>query len=622
MRWKALFLLVLTACSWGERVPSEIKLAYPGSGAFWLGVPHNAAWELAPTEPSSWLELTPRKGLGPAQIRVRARGDRLPEAPLAETTYRLSGDLSATIRFLQPQVWLTGRLVEAPALEESRLPGAGLRPRSAPAPTGEVLVKLKPGWRPLLDGLRLLNFDPHARVGKLRSSDPRLLERLRASPGVEWAEPNGWVQAQGEPTDELYPQQWYLRSTGARFAYLGSFARPVTVAVVDTGVRYDHPDLAGRLVLPGEGAYDFVDGDPDPTDPGDTFRPTIGSHGTHVSGIVAARSGTNTLPPQCYEGGQPVCSQSGTVGVAWAAPVRVLPIRVLDPSGNGTFEAVAVAIRYAAGLAIQWQGQRLQLLEPVSVINLSLGSLQYSRALCDAVAEAVQQGVLVVAAAGNYQDVDPGAPFYPASCPGALGVGATDLDYRPTFYSQQNETLALSVPGGDTRSSAAGGILSTTWDFTFKDANQKVVGRPSYAFYMGTSQAAPQASAALALLLSSDPALTPAAAWERLKTRLTDLGTPGRDNAYGYGFLSLPTALGLSLPPGPLAAVLQGPSPHPLLADADGRFSSYVLAGAYTLRVCRDDSANGLCDGGEASRDHALQVPPQPSFEVGNLQGP
>ncbi len=597
-------------------------MGYSGDGSFWLGVPHNAAWELLPVEPSSWLELTPNKGLGPAQIRLRARGDRLPEASLAETTYRLSGDLKATIRFFQPQVRLTGRLVEAPALGESRLPGVGLRPRSLPAPTGEILVKLRSGQRPLLDGQRLLNFDPRARMGKLRSSDPGLLERLRASPGVEWAEPNGWVQAQGEPTDELYPQQWYLRSTGTRFAYLGSFARPVTVAVVDTGVRYDHPDLAGRLVLPGEGAYDFVDGDPDPTDPGDTLNPTAGSHGTHVSGIVTARSGANTLPPQCYEDSQPVCSQSGTVGAAWAAPVRVLPIRVLDAGGNGTFEAVATAIRYAAGLTVRWQGQTLQLPQPASVINLSLGSLQYSQALCDAVSEALQQGVLVVAAAGNYQDVNPGAPFYPASCPGALGVGATDLNYRPTFYSQQNKAVTLSAPGGDTRGGAAGGILSTTWDFTFKDANQKVVGRPNYAFYMGTSQAAPQASAALALLLSSDPTLTPTAAWERLKTRLTDLGTPGRDDAYGYGFLSLPTALGLNLPPGPLAATLQGPSPHPLLADADGRFSSYVLAGAYTLRVCRDDSANGLCDGGEASRDYALQVPPQLSFEAGNLLGP
>lgn len=621
MRWKALFLLILTACSWGERVPSEVELGYSGSGAFWLGVPHNAAWELKPVGPSSWLELTPSKGLGPAQIRVRARGDRLPEAPLVEITYRLEGDLKATIRFLQPQVRLTGRLVEAAAPGASGLPGMGLRPRTLPAPTGEILVKFKPDRQPP-GSLGLRNFDPRARVGKLRSSNPGLLERLRANPDVEWAEPNGWVQAQGEPTDELYPQQWYLRSTGARFAYLGSFARPVTVAVVDTGVRYDHPDLAERLVLPGEGAYDFVDGDPDPTDPGDSLEPASGSHGTHVTGIVTARSGVNTLPPECYEGGQPVCSQSGTVGVAWAAPVRVLPIRVLDAKGNGTFEAAAAAIRYAAGLAVRWNGQTLQLPQPASVINLSLGSLQRSQALCDAVAEAVAQGVLVVAAAGNFQDVEPGAPFYPASCPGALGVGATDLEYRPTFYSQQNESVALSVPGGDTRGGPAKGILSTAWDFTFKDASGKVVGRPGYAFYMGTSQAAPQASAALALLLSSDPTLTPAAAWQRLRTRLTDLGTPGRDNAYGYGFLSLPTALGLSLPPGTLAAILQGPSPHPLFADGDGRFSSYVLAGSYTLRVCQDDSANGLCDGGEASEDHAVRVPAQPSFEAGNLTGP
>lgn len=616
MRWKSLLLLaLLPACSWGERIPSEVKLSYSGSGQFWLGVPHNAAWELTPAEPSSWLELTPRKGLGPAQIQARTRGDRLPEAALLETAYRLSGDVEATLRFRQPQVRLTGRVVSAAALARpGKLPAAGLRPRLAPAPTGEVLVKLKPGRSLRLAGLRLLNFDPRSRLGKLRSSDPRLLERLRADPAVEWAEPNGWVQAQGEPADELYPQQWYLRSTGARFADQAAYARTVTVAVIDTGVRYDHPDLAGRLVLPGEGAYDFVEADPDPTDPGDTLNPGFGSHGTHVTGIVTARSGPNALPPECYEGGQPVCSPSGTVGVAWSAPVRVLPVRVLDQNGNGTFEAAAAALRYAAGLPVEWEGQTLQLPEPAGVINLSLGALQRSQALCDAVAEAVQQGVLVVAAGGNYQDTNPGAPFYPASCPGALGVGATDLEFRPAYYSQQHAAIAASAPGGDTRTDDARGILSTTWNF--------VAGRPTYAFYMGTSQATPQVSAALALLLAADPALTPPAAWERLRPRLTDLGAPGPDPAYGHGFLSVPTALGLSLPPGPLSGLLQGPSPRRLAADADGRFTTYVLAGSYTLGVCRDDTRNDLCDADEPRGQHAVQVPAQPSFDVGPLTGP
>jgi subtilisin family serine protease len=328
------------------------------------------------------------------------------------------------------------------------------------------------------------------------------------------------------------------------------------------------------------------------------------------------------------------------VGLAWPAPVKVLPIRVLDENGNGTFEAVAAAIRYAAGIPVEFDGKSYTNPQPVSVINLSLGSTAQSQAMCEAVADANARGVAVVAAAGNGGGT---AYYYPASCAGAISVGATDYDLgglpRPAWYSQQNDRVSLAAPGGDTAQFTGGltcrnkqtgderpcpdGILSTTWDFTFKDPiTQKVVGRPNYAFYMGTSQAAPQVAAALALLISSGQASNGQAAWEQLKSHLTDLGPVGKDDAYGLGFLNLPGALGLKLPPGPYTLALEGPTPRVLKPDASGYFETYVMAGDYTLKSCRDDSQNGLCDANEPRVTQQLRVPSQAEFSLGSQRVP
>jgi subtilisin family serine protease len=433
---------------------------------------------------------------------------------------------------------------------------------------------------------------------------------------VEWAEINGTVSAQGEPTDQFFPLQWYLHSTGAWFTYLQTYSIPITVAVVDTGVRYDHPDLTGRLWLPGQGAWDFVGdsanpadpcGDPDPrtpgdnnpTDPCDLLSPSSGSHGTHVTGIIAANSGTFT--PAC-----PTCTDSGIVGMAHNAPIKVLPLRVLDSRGSGTFEDVALAIRYAAGIPVEKAGQLLENPRPARVINLSLGG-GFSHALCEAVADVVARGVLVVAAAGNFQEQSPGAMVYPAACPGAISVAATTQNHQMAFYSQQNSEVDIAAPGGD---AAAGGILSTTWNFT---ANQ-----PNYTFYMGTSQATPQVAAALAMLLSSGKAADSAQAWNLLQSSLTDLGPPGRDDAYGHGLLNLPGAFGWTLPRGGFLADFGGPSPKRVPAP-DGRFEAFLVPGRYLVRACRDDSDNHLCDMGEPKDEREVQVSGGNTLDLGTM---
>ncbi|PZA06991.1 MULTISPECIES: S8 family serine peptidase [unclassified Meiothermus] len=625
-------VLGLAACAQRGVSPSQIRLDYSGQGTLDLNVSYSTAWKLIPGSP--WLTTTPAEGLGPARVSLQAKPTELPEAPSISTDLQFSGDLQGSTKVTLPLVKLSGQ-VQAPPSQTSFSLEAGavpLRGKPQNLSTGEILVKYRSsgleGSRTALhepveivpQGAALLSSDRLNRLVKLRTSDLQTaLRRLQSDPRVEWAEPNGIVWALGEPADEFYPLEWHLRLTGARFSYLGSYPNPVTVAVVDTGVRYDHPDLQGRLVLPGEGALDLVEGDSDPTDTGDIASPDKGSHGTHVTGIITAGAGTFVAP--C-----PNCSNSGVVGVAWPAPVKVLPIRILDESGNGTFEAVAAAIRYAAGIPVEFDGKKYVNPQPASVINLSLGSTTQSQAMCEAVAEATARGVAVVAAAGNGGGT---AYYYPASCPGAISVGATDYNFgglpRPAWYSQRNDRVSVAAPGGDTAQFTGGllcrnkqtederpcpdGILSTTWNF---NTNQ-----PNYAFYMGTSQAAPQVAAALALLISSGQASDGQAAWEQLKSHLTDLGPAGKDDAYGLGFLNLPGALGLKLPPGPYVLALEGPTPRLLRPDASGYFETYVMAGDYELRSCRDDSQNGLCDASEPRTVRQLQVPSQAEFSMG-----
>ncbi|MCS7194147.1 MAG: S8 family serine peptidase [Meiothermus sp.] len=621
--WVTLLPLCAACASLGAAPSIPREVVMEGTrGSFALRVGSNVAWRLDSLD--SWLSVSPSQGVGPRTVELRAHfeGETDDQAEYLGGLL-LSGDVHGSIAVRLSLVRVVGRVEEAGVPQAQGTGGLSSREvRSQATATGrpEVLVKYRADLRQVVlpQGSRLLSHDRISRIARLQADRPEaLLERLRLDPRVEWAEINGSVQVLGEPTDQYYPEQWHLRSTGARFTYLQTYSRPVTVAVVDTGVRYDHPDLSGRLWGPGEGAYDFVGdsadpnnpcgsplpggvGDPDPTDPCDQGFPSGGSHGTHVTGIIVANSG-NFLPP-C-----PTCSASGVVGMAYNAPVKVLPLRVLDTLGNGTFESVALAVRYAAGIPVERGGQVLVNPQPAQVINLSLGSTVYSNAMCEAVADAVARGVLVVAAAGNYQQQRPGALVYPAACPGAIAVAATDRNHRVAPYSQQNSSVSIAAPGG----APGGGILSTTWDYT--------TGLPNYSFYMGTSQAAPQVAAALAMLLSSAKVQTGLEAWERLWTTATDLGPEGRDDAYGYGLLNLPGAFAWTLPKGGFALSFDGPGPRRVSAP-NGFFELYLVPGQYRLKACRDDSGNGLCDPGEPVLERQLQVNGRGTFDLGTLR--
>jgi subtilisin family serine protease len=607
--------LLLAGCGRMQNgtLPASLQMGYDGKGSLAIYAPSGAAWRVDLNV--NWLKVSPDKGIGTTALTLTSDPSRFPQNGGLEAQLQVVGDIQGKVKVTQPLMLLRGRIEAASAASAPvHAPSRAINVANPPANPQEILVQFR-GQPTVPAGMTLKTFDPYSGWATLRVNNPALaLNQIRKLPGLEQAEPNSTVtiQATAETIDQFYSRQWHLRATGARFAHLGDYPNQVRVAVIDTGVRFDHPDLEGRLLGGGEGAYDFVDSDSDPTDPNDTTTlqaRLAGSHGTHVTGIIAARTGTFAKP--C-----PDCTDSGTVGLAYPAPVKVLPLRVLDASGNGSIDAVAAAIRYAAGILVGWNGQTLSNPNPVQVINLSLGTLSRATALCDAVADAVAKEVVVVAAAGNYQNGSPGADVYPAVCPSAVSVGATDFEGKPTYYSQQNASVTLSAPGGDIRQSDESGqplgILSTTWNFE--------TNTPNYAYITGTSQASPQVAAAVALAFSTGKFASPVAALADIKAKATDLGPIGRDDAYGLGFLNLPGVLGLTLPAGKVAGLLTGPISHSLVPDAAGWFEVKIIAGRYRIQLCRDDSANGFCDAGEPSEVKELTVAPKATYDVGVLR--
>lgn len=371
-------------------------------------------------------------------------------------------------------------------------------------------------------------------------SDPKLRARwetlmavkaLRQDPLVEYAEPNYRVRTMAIPDDEGYSFQWHYPLIELPSAWDSTTGAPsVIVAVVDTGILSRHPDLRGQWV---EG-YDFIrdsdnaaDGDgidPDPEDPGAGRDPASDNfHGSHVSGTVAA-AGDNGI---------------GVAGVAYNA--RIMPLRALGADGGTSYD-VDQAIRFAAGLANDSGTLPAQ---RADIINLSLGGAPFSQASQELLRQVRSAGVIVIAAAGNEGSA---LPSYPASYEGVIAVAAVDAQRRRTGYSNTGPTIDIAAPGGDNSVDLNGdgypdGVLST---------DGLGNGEYGYTFASGTSMAAPHVAGVLALMKSVNPELTPQEVDDLLvRGELSDdLGTPGRDDAYGYGLINAQRAIRASLAAG------------------------------------------------------------------------
>lgn len=363
--------------------------------------------------------------------------------------------------------------------------------------------------------------------GRLMSGDARILTlpvgmrpdratdlaaRLSRLPGVVYAAPDRVMRSMiastslaGEasvptPNDPRYGEQWHF------FDPVGGIKLPeawdvttgdpaIRVAVLDTGIRGDHEDLAGQWA----GGHDFVsmrlfarDGDgrdADPTDPGDfLFRRSSSWHGSHVSGTIAAATDNG-------------------LGVAGIAPdTTLMPIRVLGVGGSGSMSDIIDAMRWAVGLPVPGVPSNAT---PARVLNLSLGGVgPFDVAMQAVVDEVIAAGATIVAAAGNESaDV---ANATPASCMGLIAVAATDRNGELARYSNFGPGIEISAPGGDVQQ-PGGGVLSTV------DLGTRTPQGDGYASYNGTSMATPHVAGVVALMLSVDPGLTPSEVLAKLQ---------------------------------------------------------------------------------------------------------
>ena len=316
------------------------------------------------------------------------------------------------------------------------------------------------------------------------------LERLRQEQGVLGAEENQRRHTSSLViSDSLYPRQWSFSATGVPEAWAtGAAGQGVTIAIVDTGVELMHPDLKNNLV-PGYNALT------NSTTPG--ANQDNNGHGTHVAGIAAAE-----------------LNGIGVVGVAYKA--KIMPIKAMDKDGEGYDDAIAEGIVWAAD-------------HGAKIINLSLGSGSETDILTKAVAYAAGKGILLIAAAGNYDPqtgTNPGIN-YPAADPNVLAVSATNQKGQLADFSATGLEVALAAPGSE---------IVSAWL------------NSSYAIANGTSMAAPFVAGEAALIWSQHPDWSKQQVIQALETGVRDLGDKGRDQDYGYGLVDVALALGLSTP--------------------------------------------------------------------------
>ncbi|NBS41417.1 hypothetical protein EBS80_02050, partial [bacterium] len=331
--------------------------------------------------------------------------------------------------------------------------------------------------------------------------------------------------------DPFFSEQWYLNQISAPSAWdaaTGSDA--VVVAVLDSGVDPDHPDLADNLwVNPGEipdngkdddgngyvddtRGWDFVSDDntPEPDAGTDNFVVDGVAHGTVIAGIIGA-VGNNG---------------EGVSGVVWS--VRVMPVRILDDNGSGDSQDATSAIRYAID-------------NGADVINLSFTGYDIDSRLETAINEAYVAGVPVVAAAGNYRDTGLNlneVPVYPACFVGTkadwvIGVASTDEnDAKADFSNYGSDCVEIAAPGVD------------IFNAMYQNEHWDEFDRAYAGGWGGTSVSAPIVTGAIALLKSAYPTLGPSL----IRTILQLSADPIRDanvepGALGTGRLNVARAL-------------------------------------------------------------------------------
>ncbi|HEY2497399.1 MAG TPA: S8 family serine peptidase [Candidatus Angelobacter sp.] len=387
------------------------------------------------------------------------------------------------------------------------------------------------------------------------------LNRLKTDPEVEFAEPEHTFTTRQIPNDPFlsssgtwgqpYQDLWGMYAVNAPAAWDTAQGDGVVVAVIDTGIDYNHPDLADNIwTNPNEIAGNFFDDDGNgfvddfhgwnfvnnTNDPLDD-----NGHGTHVAGTIAAE-GNNGI---------------GVIGVAWHS--KIMPLKGFDSNGFGFDFTLAPAIMYAAN-------------NGADVINASWDALSSnmqvfgnSQTIEEAIQYAASLGVVFVASAGNSsQDA---MNFFPANSPEAITVASSGPFGNFSFFSNFGPKIDVTAPGED--------ILSTQAANSF----QGIPVVDGYARMTGTSMAAAHVSGVVALILSQNPGYSP----DTVRTILRGSATPVNfDTRFGPGNLNASAALALQNPQtAKITAIVPGASPvDPITIQGTANgpgFASYLL---------------------------------------------
>jgi len=338
-------------------------------------------------------------------------------------------------------------------------------------------------------------------------------QKLGTISNVEYVEPDVRMFPMQVPNDPYYSRQWHYKSPAAPDFVAGGVNLPgawdittgsadIVVAVIDTGILPNHPEISGRTV----GGYNFITDpltanntvgrSPDPTDPGDWITADESSninspfykcdvtdsswHGTHVAGTIGASSHNGT----------------GVAGINWVS--KILPLRVLGKCG-GTTSDIVDAMRWAVGLHVPEVPDNPY---PAKVINMSLGGTSTCGTVFQsAVDDVIAAGTTIVVAAGN-ENTDV-ATSIPANCSGVISVAAINRAGGRAYYSNYGSGVKIAAPGGEVKWSGADGVLSTSNNGTTTATSN------AYWYYSGTSQATPHVAGIVSLMLSRSPTLTP-----------------------------------------------------------------------------------------------------------------
>jgi serine protease len=582
------------------------------------------------------VTINPGESRIPAQNFV-GKQTRSPLTPLASRRGKESQRINVVFR---GEALGTGQLgaMSVRTIERARQVGVTIRARLAAHPSSSLFTVTDVS--PVIGAARLRLHDPSQRdavmaalradpavaavdIDRLLSRGPESKVKLSAALKQQIRDARGSTTpgatdlrfAGGSQSRIQYwhynlidaPRAWALPDTGDRSVY---------IAVIDDGYN-DHPDILPNYEL-GASSYDFVsddtpdfggpvpncdggpnftnsDGDATPGPDGDAHMPVsvafdadngcfqvedIANHGLHVAGTIGATNAPGNL----------------VTGINWAA--RIVPIRALGIDGFGYDFDIAQAVLYAAGLPAEGAGGNMVTAPtPSRIINMSLGGASDST-LGAAVAAAIAAGSTIIASSGNAASY---TPNFPASYPDVISVAALGPDGELTSYSSTNAFVSLVAPGGDFRfddptnasSGGTSGVLSTVWDFN-------APAGPDWAFYTGTSMAAPHVTGIAALVLAHNPGMTGAQLRSRLTSTAVDMGPPGFDTRYGYGRVDAYNAItGTQGPPMKIYVsaidASTGAVAKTVEADADNSYKlDGLTAGSYYVVAGQDENDDAI----------------------------